>query len=602
MNIFKELIYKKEIQIFFKTILNDILTKIERTSYQEDISFEPEEILGYITKNDSTPNNNNEINIFGNKFKKKESFDKIFSSLSLKEMEIKCSELEEKEMISFLKKKISMIEKYPKIYSNEVLLEKIYNLDNNIQILSYYSQFYLEIVEIINKLLDNLLAYANSLPYYIKCIFKINSILIEKKYPEANKIERNSFLAKFFFNNIIFETFKNPTLFCLINEHLITQKSLNRLNIIQTILNKFVSGEFFDETENYVIFNNYFIDQMPKLLEFFDIINKVNLPSFIDKLVNDKLPNDYDYDYFRENPEENIFYRNICFNVDILNSLMVNIEKSKDKKFLNDKSLEKLKSKIKQLEKLKNNNEGGKNENIKYFLLSDVINSKKYEKLKNIKKGKKHFSIKELKIIESYEEILQNNVIKVKNLFCALLYNYPNLNKNEFIKEKLNNTINILKEIKNNSNANSFISSEQIDSNSILNSLFKYIPILENRDISKNKFIEDKLNIINKGLKDIKQNLDKNKVILSEQKPIPIKWFLDSLIQTLQRLPEEYTENDYELLLQELENDINNSINIFDFEILSKILDNIDEIKKNKYHYKIIKSIIIDIDLIKYSS
>ena len=123
---------------------------------------------------------------------------------------------------------------------------------------------------------------------------------------------------------------------------------------------------------------------------------------------------------------------------------MINIEKSKDKKFLNDKSQEKLKSKIKQLEKLKNNNEGGKNENIKYFLLSDVINSKKYEKLKNIKKGKKHFSIKELKIIESYEEILQNNVIKVKNLFCVLLYNYPNLNKNEFIKEKLNNTTNIV--------------------------------------------------------------------------------------------------------------------------------------------------------------
>ena len=171
------------------------------------------------------------------------------------------------------------------------------------------------------------------------------------------------------------------------------------------------------------------------------------------------------------------------------------------------------------------------------------------------------------------------------------------MNKNEFLEVKTSTIIKILKEISNYSNLNPYICSEQVDSNSFLNSLLKYIPIIENRDISENKFIEDKLNIISKELKDIKDNLDKNEKILSEQKPIPIKWFLDSLIQSLQRLPDEYTENDYKLLLQELENDINNSIIRFDFDFLSKILENLDEIKKNKYHYKIVKNTIIDIDL-----
>ena len=591
--IFKELIYKKEVQGFFKNILKDILTKIEISSNQEDISFEPKEIFDFITKNIYNSENKNEIiNVKKNIISQDNIF---FSPLTLKEIEEKCLESKDKEMISFLKKKISINEKFPKIYSNELLLDKIFNFGKNIEILSYYSQFYTEIVDIINILLDNLLNYANSLPYYIKCICKIISILIEKKYPEANKVERNSFLSKFFFNNLLFISFKNPTLFCLINEHLITEKTLNRLIIVETILSKFISGDFFVETDNYITFNNYFIEKMPRLLDFFDIINKVNLPSFIDKFVNDKLPEDYDYDYLRENPEENIFYRNICFNIDNLNSLIINVVKSKDSHFLNDKSVEKLISKIQQLKI--NNSEGGSNENIKYFLLTDIIRSKKYEKIKNIKRDKKYFSIKEKKIIESNDEMIQNNIIKAKNFFCSSFYNYPILNKNEFLEVKTSNIINILKEISNYSNLNPYICSEQVDSNSFLNSLLKYIPILENREISKDIFIEDKLNIINKQLKDIKEHLNINKSLFSENNPIPIKWFLDSLIQYLQRLPDEYIENDYELLLQELENDINYSINLFDFELLSKILDNLNEIKKNKYHYNIVKNILIDIDL-----
>ena len=165
----------------------------------------------------------------------------------------------------------------------------------------------------------------------------------------------------------------------------------------------------------------------------------------------------------------------------------------------------------------------------------------------------------------------------------------------------MKNIINILKEIKNNTNRNSFLCFWRniYESKTLLNSLLKYLPLLEKRSILYNKFIEDKLTNICNELKDIKSNLIGKNSIISEQKSIPIKWFLDSLIQYLPRLPDEYTKNDYELLLKELENDINNSINELDFDYLSKIYENMIEIKKNKYYYQKVKNIIIDIGLNK---
>ena len=85
----------------------------------------------------------------------------------------------------------------------------------------------------------------------------------------------------------------------------------------------------------------------------------------------------------------------------------------------------------------------------------------------------------------------------------------------------------------------------------------------------------------------------------SYQKPIPIKWFLGSLIQFLPKLPQEYIDNSYEKLLNELEQDLNSSIMQLDFEFLSEIIDHLREIEKNKYYYQNVKNIIIDIDLNK---
>ena len=278
----------------------------------------------------------------------------------------------------------------------------------------YYQQLFKEIINIIDILLDKLLMNIKSLPYLLKCICKIVSTFIKKKYPKSNKVEQNAFLARFLFDNLLLLIFDNPSLYGLINEELITEKTLNILGIIKIIFNRFMYGELFEENENFVIFNSYLIEKMPKFIEIMDNISQVKLPSFIDKFINDNLPEDYVYDYFKENPDENIFYRNICFNPDILYSLVINADKCKDKINLDKQSLSKLISNIKILKDIKNNtmeNDDFLMESKRgtYFLLSDRINNKKYEKILNLKKDKSHFSIKEFKKIETDIQKIKNN-------------------------------------------------------------------------------------------------------------------------------------------------------------------------------------------------
>ena len=52
---------------------------------------------------------------------------------------------------------------------------------------------------------------------------------------------------------------------------------------------------------------------MPELNKFFENITKVTLPPFIEKLINDELPSNFELDYFAENKDEVICHRSICY-------------------------------------------------------------------------------------------------------------------------------------------------------------------------------------------------------------------------------------------------------------------------------------------------
>ena len=539
--ILEKLSRKKEVIFFFKNIIIEILKLLENNFSSKNIFLNPYHI-NEVVKNLSAERKKELFNNIPND--KKEIINKYIKS-ELNEEEINKINLkykDNKEMNDFLQR---IKNDYKTIVSklknnNEEGIEE--HAFSEPDILPYYENSLLKVIEIIDKILDKLNNSIDSLPFSIKCICKIISILIEKKYPKEIKVKRNRFLINFFFQCLFYSILMHPSEYAFINEYIITDSISNNLLEIMKILDNITFGVLFGE--KYLLpLNIYTIDKMPKIFELFNRICQVELPNFIDKLVNDKLPKEYEYDYFKENPDENILYRNICYTIDDLISLIDNIQKFKDlTSFKNENLISILHKSIEKLKQKKQNfDKNNKKIEINMFLLTDSINNEKMTEILNLSKnGQNHFTLKELKKIENNQQEIQNNKIRVKNLFCSLLYKYKTLLKNNYKPENLSNIINILTELKNHSNTNS------------------------------------SLNIDNKYI---------------------IKWYLDSLIQNLPKLSKNIIQNDYAQLLNELEGDIKNSIKKFDFEELCIFIEHNNFLQREIIEYEKIGNIIIDIDL-----
>ena len=557
--LFDELNKKNEIKFFFKTIILDAIKKLESTYSSTNVIFEPgminQKIEEHIKMLDKKDEQNNICDKNFNKTldeKDKKIMDKyLYLPINKDELNKKLKEYEDKEnkeMIDFIQNIISECTTNPDKYTNKIILEKINNNLRSGFIMNYYQVGFLQIIDIINMIFENLLNNSGLLPYSIKCICKIIAILIQKKFPDAKKVERNNFLVSFFFINLFFPILVNPSLNTFTNEVIITNSSIEKFQLIMTILNNITLGKLFVNSF-YSPFNWYIIEKMPQLFKFLDDICEVSLPPFIDKLINDELPEDYQYDYFVENPEETILFRSICYNINELYSLVTNAEKFKDDIILDKKVIGKFTHNIRKLENLKNslNSQNKSNNNSSnYFIYIDLINNKKYDNIFKIKKKnntKSYFNLEELKVIETLEEKNQNQIIKIKNFFFALLYNYPIISKTEFNKEKMNDILNILNELKNNSYLNSSV--------------------------------------------------------YMENKSIPLNWYINSLIQYLPQMTEIYKENNYEKFLNDIEEEIISSINKLDFGQLSSLIEHMKELEKERFYYENIKSIINDIDINK---
>ena len=162
-----------------------------------------------------------------------------------------------------------------------------------------------------------------------------------------------------------------------------------------------------------------------------------------------------------------------------------------------------------------------------------------YKKLFEISQPSKSFSIKELKNLSNESDIKENNIIKVKNFICSLLYNFDKLVESNF----------------------------QIDSIENTEKIFSHLNIL-----MKSPYF----------------------VINNE---IPFDWYINSIFEYLQKIPENLTRNDCEELYKEIENDINNSLAQLDFIKLSVILEKLDFAERGKIFYKENQKLLMDIIL-----
>ena len=617
--ILDHLINKIDIQSYFKALLQDIIENIDKNCSNRVMNFhlkeiekqilnkknkkdkkekkdkkdkkttkELEDVDIYRRENFTTdPNPVGHLSTLSTSFDEEENYkgtyDKFCTNyipdVEPKVLYEKMQEYDDIKMKKYFEFQLNNCKEKSDLYANKSLLNMVFQSAYSTKILFIYHSYFMKVMKIIETIFNKLLNDIQSLPYSVKCICRIISVLIRKKFPGITAIEENAFIAKFFFCKLFAPIFRNPSAYCLINEFIISNKTKENLDIITPIILQLVSGRLYKqggEHGEFTPFNWFFMQEMPFVLKFFNHITKVKLPTFLEKFIHDKLEDNFVYDYFRENPDEVIFHRSICFNIYDICSLLNNIKNCKDIIFKDciNKGMEKACEKIFSIKKnetllkdlkgwqdslIKNNpnnsmsmslkyksltkglpiNKDGDNSNvIYYYLVQDLLCNPNY-KIFNLVQKTPHFCLKELKETENEEEVTLNNIIKVKNFFSSLLCNYRNLMREDFdITSKLNVTT-ILKELKNFTKTQNFV----IDGS------------------------------------------------------IPSEWYVTSLMKYLNKIPSDLTNNDCEKLFESMKIDLNKSIQELDFETLSYCLNKIKFVHKGIVYYEQTKEIIIDIIL-----
>ena len=584
----------------------DIESDVYRKNLSEKTEFNISEILSFTSTN--LDDYDNEESLTREKLDKESS--KLFSEkytpdLTSKDFIDNINNFEDIRMKNYLSYHLKYCETKEDYFSNKTFLANIFKSKYSTIILNEYQLNFMKVIVIIKEIFNKLLNDIHLIPYSVKCLCKIILLLIKKKFPDITTSEENAFIAKFFFCKLFHPIFKNPSIGAFINNFIISGNTLINLESISSIILYLVSGRLYraeGKHGDFTPFNWFFIEEMPFVLKFFENLTKVELPKFIDDFINEKLNDDFVYDYFKENPEQVIFHRSICFNIYDIQCLLENMKnneniifqdnkknsglyKTFDKLYNNKKNIALLNELInKQDNMLKNsgsnnssmnyntniNNQNEKEINlnnqsfsktnsffnfgkkkkekiiieppkkdcfIRYYLVTDLLINTKYKHIFDLNQKTYHYSIKELKECKNEEDINKNIIIKVKNFISSLLCNYRSLVKTDFDKGTTYKTLDILKELKSYMKSSDFV----IDGS------------------------------------------------------IPSEWYVNSLIRYLKQLPKELSDNEYELLFKDLENDLNKSIKELDFETLSICLNKIKFIHKGILFYENAKKILIDI-------
>ena len=465
------------------------------------------------------------------------------------------------------------------VFSNSNFIDSVFKTKISTMILAIYQQDFMKAINFIEKLLINFLSNVRLIPYSIRCVCKMIAILLKKKFPDINSAQIFLFISKFFFENLFIEILKNPDKGALINDYIISKSALNNLNIIAKILLQFASFQLFTNANslrsgnNFTPFNRFFLDNIHNLLDFFDSLTKVKLPSFIEQLVNGKISKEtYEFDYFKENPNEVLFHRSMCLTIDDVNAILKSLNKNKKKIFISDntsnlyKTFERIYDntdnmnllnkllkhddyKINNKEKVTSKGLFGRKKSvvqektqiIYYFLINDLICSENYNQNFTHEQKKPYFQIKEIKDLKDKDIIAKNNIIKTKNLMSSILYNYQILVKTDFNEGTTDKMEDIFKELQ----------------------LF----------MKSTNFVIDG--------------------------DIPSEWYVSSLLEHLKRLPNDYINDEYKKLLSELKEEVINSIKNYKFEEMSICMDKMKYAIRNKNYYCKLKEILIDIELNK---
>ena len=576
-----------DVQIYFKNVILNTVETIERTCSSKRINFNIKEKDKELTRmgelgsrkdtksaDISSDNMESEQKEKNSKIEsQRDSFMKYYIvDLKVKDFENYAQNAYNENLKEYFNKYIEEIQsKNENLYTNAGLIKEIYDQKHSDLLLKSYQREFMQIISFVEQLIEDLVKNILLLPSSIKFICKIISILIKNKFQNISKIEENAFISKFIFSRLLNPIISFPSFNALISNFVISGNTLENIKVINFVLSKLFSGKLFKNNSKdccYTPFNKFILDKMETISSFFEKAINVNLPKFIDQLVNNELPVDYKYEFFKENEEQIYANISICFNVNNIENLIKGLNENKEifeknvKEDINLKTIkfcyERFASKevfddlrkideellISNMEALKQSEKKKRNKKMEienfYIYNSNVIEGK-YAELFSINNKNGIFYIKTKKgdKTDGLGE-KEKNIIKVKNYLCSSLGNYRLLNKSDFNLDSTSDTRKLLNEIK------SYMS-------------------LPNFILSNNT--------------------------------IPSTWYINSILDYLNKIPDDYKENDYKKLFDELTENLNDSINKLNFEILILFRNKLKFIEKMYNYYKNVKVLIDTINI-----
>ena len=504
-----ELINKNDIKNYFTNVLNDVLQVMENytsinlvfdiNSLKKEISIERKINL---TVEDIQERKDERNSFYG----------KYIIAIKQKDLTSNMNDVQESEIMKqYCLKQLNCYEgQDDNLFSTEIFINELFAENESEELIDQYELNFMLIKKFINLLFEKFLFFIDSIPYSIRSICKLIKMCYEQKNKNyTSNLEIEVLINKFFFQILFNKIFLNPDLLGYIHSFKISKSTKEKIKQVIVLINQMTILKFFSNKNNYseyTTFNWYFLlDIMPNFFKFVENLTKVNFSSYIDTIIKEK--KHFPYDFFKENPNDFFYYNVICITSEqmiSISEIFLDIIENKEfeRKFSKNESeifIPNLKQRIRI-------NDMKKNPPTSFTLDLTLVPIKKIEGLINLTNSK--FYTKEEISHPTEEQIVENNVIKIQNFLCNLLYNYRNLNINDFSKESINGTINILKE------------------------LIKFF--------KKGSFISDE--------------------------NIPSEWYANSLITMLTQLPEEYKENDFEKVFKSLDDGITESRQSFDFK------------------------------------
>ena len=354
----------------------------------------------------------------------------------------------------YIKSKIDTIGN-KKSFSNDDIIKEISQVSKSQDFTERFILIYKYHFEVIRQLADELLTSLilnrKNTPYIIRAICAIIFKLLEKKFPKITNNQKILFVSNFFFSDLIIPILKNPEFNGIMAynfDNKVEDLRNIKLKALIEIMKKLLKDELFDSSkkgeEKYTIFNPYFIEVMPHIIEFFKNLSSTELPNYIQSSINEgkKL----EYKYLEIHPEEQFEYQSMCINwtefIEIYKVLKSNptlyfVEETSEymalKQLMNNEDMF--------YTKIENDEKNLKKSYVYFFNEKSFINDQLKEKMTGQKNKKVAFENKDVSNDE--KKILEN----IKYCFYVVLKNLNILSKNYFDQDE--SIENIIKELNN---------------------------------------------------------------------------------------------------------------------------------------------------------